>query len=200
MVLTRRAIEMLQRFLAGSPRHRSPRSHPELGMSLIEVLVAVLIMTVIALGIVPLFMRSIRQNREGANYTEVTNVGRSALEEFSQLDFNAPELTIAAGNDLRSRQVYDRGLERWVDSTAGIPVPVDITKPHVYERWITVEQFAAGDFTDDGYLDTPLAAGTDPTNVNIKRVRVMVLPLIYDGSAIAFDVRDPVTLEIIKGI
>ena len=191
---------MLHPLPARGSWRRSTRQPPELGMSLIEVLVAVAIMTIIALGIIPLFMRSIRQNREGANYTEVTNVGRSALEEFVQLDFNAPELTIVAGSDLRSRQVYDRGLERWVDSTAAIPAATDATKPHVYERWITVEQFAGGDFTEDGYLDTPLAAGSNPTEIHIKRIRVMVLPLIYDGAAIAFDVRDPVTLEIIKGV
>ncbi|HET9765305.1 MAG TPA: prepilin-type N-terminal cleavage/methylation domain-containing protein [Thermoanaerobaculia bacterium] len=177
---------------AGPSRRRAA----ERGMSLIEVLVAVAIMTAIALGIIPLFVRSIRQNREGANYNDITNVARSALEEMVHHDFNSPDLTIDAGTSKRTRQVFDRGLQRWVDSTSSIPAPSDAKKPHIYERWITVEQFRGGDFHEDGYLDNPLPAGTSPLEVNIKRIRVMVRPLL--GPEFAFGRRNNTTLEIIK--
>lgn len=176
----------------------SPR-HGEQGLSLIEVLVAVAIMMVIALGILPLFMRSIRQNREGANYTEVTNIARSALEEVVRHDFNSPELTIDAGTSKQTRDVYDRGLQRWVNInpvTASLPAPSDPDKPFFYERWITVEQFQGGDFTDDGYLDSPQPAGSDPLYIQVKRIRVMVVPLgqPFLGRAV------PTTLEMMKAI
>lgn len=174
----------------------SRRRAAERGLSLIEVLVAVAIMAAVALGIIPLFMRSIRQNREGANYSDITNVARSALEEVVHHDFNAPELTIDAGTSRKTRQVYDRGLQRWVDSTTAIPAPSDVTKPHLYERWVTVEQFRGGDFNEDGYLDDPVPAGTNPMEVNIKRIRVMVRPLL--GPEFAFGRRNNTTLEIIK--
>lgn len=174
------------------------RRDAQRGLSLIEVLVAVALMTAIALGIIPLFMRSIRQNREGANYSDITNVARSSLEEMVRHDFNAPELTIDAGTSKKSRQVYDRGLQRWVDSTVSMPPPSDPKKPHLYERWITVEQFRGGDFHEDGYLDSPLPAGTNPMEVNIKRIRVMVRPML--GAEFAFGHHSNTTLEIIKTI
>ena len=167
------------------------------GMSLIEVLVAVLIMATVALSIIPLFIRAIRQNHDGATYNDVTNVARSALEEVVRHDFNAPELTVDVGTQKRTKQVFDRGLQRWVDSTASMPAPSDPTKPHLYERWVTVEQFRGGDFNDDGYLDDPLPAGTNPMQVNLKRIRVMVRPLL--GSSF-FGRPAPTTLEIIKAI
>lgn len=178
----------------------------ELGMSLIEVLIAVAIMTVIALGIVPLFMRSIRQNREGANYTEVTNIARSALEELVRNDFNSPELTIDAGTVKETRQVYDRTLQLWVNASLApnpLPDPTDWTKPHFFERRIKVEQFAGGDFIEDGYLDTPEPAGTNPTEVQIKRIRVMVLPVFGSTPGVGqflLGSPNPTTLEAIKGI
>lgn len=179
---------------AGPCRRRAS----ERGLSLIEVLVAVAIMAAIALGIIPLFIRSIRQNREGANYSDITNVARSALEEVVRHDFNAPELTIDAGTSKRTRQVFDRGVQRWVDSTTAMPAPSDATKPHLYERWVTIEQFRGGDFHEDGYLDDPLPAGTNPLEVNVKRIRVMVRPLLAPD--FAFGRRNNTTLEIIKTI
>jgi type II secretory pathway pseudopilin PulG len=201
MVLKQRGGELAAGPGAGAARAdgaEGARRAGEVGMSLVEVLIAVAIMMVIALSIIPLFVRAIRQNREGATYTEVTNVARSALEEMVRHDFNSPELTIDAGTQKRTKQVYDRGLQRWVDSTASLPAPSDPGKPHLYERWITVEQFHGGDFNDDGYLDTPLPAGTNPMQVQIKRIRVQVRPML--GPEIAFGRPAPTTLEIIKGI
>ncbi len=172
----------------------------QLGMSLIEVLIGVAIMFVVAIGIIPLFARSIRQNREGYNYTEITNIARSSLEELVQDDFNSPELTITAGNQKVTKEVFDRSLKRWV---AAGTAPVDPSKPHLYERWVTIEQFSAGDFKDDGYLDSPLAAGSDPTTINIKRIRVMVRPMWGAWAASAsflLGAGNPVTLEAVKAV
>lgn len=169
------------------------------GMSLIEVLIAVLIMVVIALGILPLFSRSVRQNREGANYTDITNVARSALEEYLRLDFNAPEMTLPGGStQLFTKQVYDRQLQRWVDSTVAIPAPANAAKPHLYERWIVIQQFTSGDFTSDGYLDDPKPGNTDRMLIQLKRIRVTVRPLWKSELALGNPM--PFALETVKAI
>ena len=174
-------------------RHRPA---PAQGMSLVEVLIAAAIMAIIALGLLPLFARSVRQNREGANYTEATNVARSTLEGYIALDFNAPALTlVGSATQLQTVQVYDIGLQRWV--AVGTP-PSDATKPHRYERTVIVEQFGSGDLLDDGDLDTPLK-GSDPDSlVQLKRIRVIVRPLWKNNSILGRP--SPVSLETLKTV
>ncbi|HBL29260.1 MAG TPA: hypothetical protein DD490_20710, partial [Acidobacteria bacterium] len=67
------------------------------GFSILEVLVASALLLIIALGIVPLFARSIRENATGSDYTQATNGGRSRLEEAKQLPFNSLTLEVPSG-------------------------------------------------------------------------------------------------------
>lgn len=190
------------------------RSPAQRGMSLIEVLIAVLIMTVVALGIIPLFTRSIRQNREGGNYTNLTNVARSALEEVKGLDLNSPQLKIANASTVRNMyQYYDTATRTWFSwdvagagtwqDLGGLPTALDngalpAAPPStaVWYRTITVEQFLSADLTDDGVLDHPLLGSTDAMDVHLKRIRVAVRPMW--GAESIFGRPTPVSLEVIK--
>jgi type II secretory pathway pseudopilin PulG len=184
----------------------------ESGMSLIEVLVAVAIMMTIALGIIPLFTRSIRQNKEGDNYTNYTNVARTTLEEIKSLDINAPQLTIASARSVRNMyQYWSNATQTWWswDTTAGawanlgglptgaddggLPAPAPANA--LWYRTITVEQFTAGDLTDDKSLDFPLPGSADAMNVHYKRVRVAVQPL---WRLEILGRPTPISLEVIK--
>lgn len=172
----------------------------QVGMSLVEVLIAVAIMAVVALAILPLFSRSIRMNREGGNLTEVTNVARSGLEEYLQLDFNAPQLTIPPGSNLLRREDYwDPSARRWMPFDPGSP-PFDIEAPPagiLWHRAVEVQQFAAGDLTEDGFLDNPLDGAEPRENVQLKRIHVIVQPL---WNAFAMSRPTPISLEVIKAI
>ena len=167
------------------------------GMSLIEVLVAVLIMVAIALGVLPLFTRSIRQNREGANYMNLTNVARSTLESYMQLGFDDPRLAVPVGeNALERHEYWDEGDSTWKPMADAETLPAG--KNVRWQRTIEVQQFSAGDFVDNGQLDNPLDGGFSPEFVQLKVVRVFVRPRWR--ADFAFGRPTPVALEIVKAI
>jgi type II secretory pathway pseudopilin PulG len=142
-------------------------------MSLIEVLIAVLLMVTVALSLLPLFSRSIRQNREGGNYTEVTNIARSALDMYIQMDFNSPMLQVPVGSTLLERHEYwDEATRTWRTMADGDAQPPGGNR---WQRTIQIRQFAGGDITD-GSLDNPLDGGEDIENVQLKVIRVIVRP------------------------
>jgi type II secretory pathway pseudopilin PulG len=167
-------------------------------MTLVEVLVAVLIMVVVAMGLIPLFSRSIRQNREGANFMELTNVARSTLEQYLQLDFNAPQLTLADGQpDIVIQEYWHQGVRQW------LPLPADLNTLPIaaqVERTILIQQFSSGDLILDGKLDTPHPGGTSLQQIQLKRIRVMVRPLSIVGREFATGRPTPIALEVLKAV
>jgi prepilin-type N-terminal cleavage/methylation domain-containing protein len=164
------------------------------GMSLIEVLIAVALMTAVSLSLLPLFSRSIRQNREGGNFTDLTNVARSTLEEHIQLDFNATQLVIPVGQEQRTTTEYwDAVQRRW------LPL-ADPTNPPAgarFQRSVQVQQYAAGDLLNNGWLDDPLDGGAGKDNVHLKVIRVTVRPL---WSNFELGRPTPIVLELMKAI
>ena len=171
----------------------------ESGMSLIEVLIAVVLIGVIAVSLVPLFTRSVRQNREGGNYTEMTNVARSTLEQFGQFDFNAPQLTLAAGTTEKVTNEYlDPATKRWVTF---VPPAVPPTGAF-YQRTVQVQQYSAGDLLDNGSLDSPQDGAVNRDNVQLKLIRVSVRPLWggTGGSGALLGKRTPIAIELLKAI
>ena len=132
----------------------------EAGFSLIEVLVAAVILLVIALGMVPLFTRAITSNVEGFENTEVSNYARSRAEEFLQYPFNSPQLTVEAGKDVREiKDFYSQDQHAWVD-----PEPTD--EVVLFTRTTQIRQFGIND------LENPLDGGALPTAVHLKEITV----------------------------
>jgi prepilin-type N-terminal cleavage/methylation domain-containing protein len=174
---------------------RLPGSNPsQAGMSLIEVLIAVALMVTVALSLLPLFSRSIRQNREGGNFTELTNVARSSLEEYLQLDFNSPQLTIPAGSDERLvNEYWDGTLRRWMP----LADPLNPPAGALWQRSVQVQQFAGGDLLTDGVLDDPVDGGALIGNVQLKMIRVTARPLWRNFN---LGRPTPVVLEVIKAL
>jgi Tfp pilus assembly protein PilV len=143
------------------------------GMSLVEVLIAVLLMSTIALSLLPLFTRSIRQNREGANYTEVTNIARSTLDLYMQMDINSPMMQVPVGETVLERHEYWDETDRiWRVMANADALPADAVR---WQRTVEIRQFTSTD-AEDGTLDNPLDGAEDIENVHIKTVRVIVRP------------------------
>ncbi len=136
---------------------RSPR-----GFTLIEVLISAALLLVIAIGILPLFTRSIISNAEGYDHTQVANAARARSEEFFQLPFNSPELTLLAG----TKRVYDEYFSEqtrvWVDGT------VPAGEEALWTRTTTIRQYSVND------LSTPLANTAPAPTVHLKEILVTV--------------------------
>jgi prepilin-type N-terminal cleavage/methylation domain-containing protein len=139
------------------------------GFSVVEVLIASLIFLVIAVGILPLFAASTRNNADGREATEVSNFGRSAIEDLMQASFNDARLTVPNASTVLTRtEYYSKATQTWVTGTA------TSADPALWQRRTRVRQFNISDMADDGILNTPLLGSAELGQVHIKEVEVEV--------------------------
>ena len=143
-------------------RSRRPACAPR-GFTVIEVLIAAVLLLLIAIGVLPMFTRSMVSNAEGFDHSRVANFARGRAEEFYQLPFDSPELTLAAGNELVFDEHYSQNKKRWVDGAA-----VEDGDTALWTRTTTIRQFGVDDLT------TPLAATAPDINVHLKEITVAV--------------------------
>jgi prepilin-type N-terminal cleavage/methylation domain-containing protein len=158
--------------------HRQP-VHPlsgeaRAGFSLLEVLVASVILLFIALALIPLFTRAMRDNVQGNDATQESNHGKSREELVLQLPFNNQGVTVPAGQVVGETVeswtqgapdvINDANEGWWQGSTAGRGLPL-------WARTTDVRQFGVADL-DDGRLDNPLPGDTQPIFVQLKEVEV----------------------------
>ncbi|HEX6898783.1 MAG TPA: prepilin-type N-terminal cleavage/methylation domain-containing protein [Thermoanaerobaculia bacterium] len=151
---------------------------PEAGFSMIEALIAAAILLIIALGLIPLFTRSILDNNSGNDATQATNHGKTRLEDLIQIPFNHQRLDVPAGSQVgQSVETWTSGAlnragdanERWWD---GATPPVGSGEV-LWTRTTRVRQFSVNDL-DDGVLDNPQPGGTQPIFVQLKELEVQL--------------------------
>lgn len=141
------------------------------GFSIVEVMIAALILLVVAIGVLPLFVNSIVANAQGQDSTSAANFARSRLEEFKSMSFTDPRLTIAAGTERQFDEIYLFNAKKWIDGT--VPPAGDWA---LWSRTTWVRQYQSIDSTQPPpYLTTPLPASTDPTFVHLKEIEVRVV-------------------------
>lgn len=139
------------------------------GFSVVEVLIATLIFLIIAIGILPLFAASTKNNLDGREATEAANFGRSAVEDLLQAQFNDPRLTVPAGGTVSTvQEYYSRKDLVW---KAGTGTALD---PALWRRQIRVRQFNVNDLAGDGIFNDPQTGSADPGQVHLKEVDVQV--------------------------
>lgn len=152
-----------------APQAPADRRRQERGFSLIEVLIASVIMLFIALGVVALFTTSASSNLQGAESTKAANFARERLESLWQVPFSAAELTITgSGTEKKSYEYYDNTLRKWV-SMAGPTPPSTAT----WTRITTVRQFAVENLATTAALTGDFGAA-NPQQVQIKEIKVEV--------------------------
>jgi type II secretory pathway pseudopilin PulG len=177
------------------------RNHPihpvrgragERGLSLIEALIAMALLLLVAIGILPLFTRSMVNNAAGSEATQTANHARGQLEDVAQLSFNNVALRLAGGNQLLTEDAYfsgelmEQGDEHW--ETAG-----NGTGLVLYNRTTRVRQYSLNglvdsdadnvidgiegltDADDDGEFDNPMPDGTATQFLHIKEISVEVI-------------------------
>lgn len=154
----------------------------ETGFSLLECLIAAVILLFIALGLVPLFAQAIRDNETGSDFTQATNGTKSRLEESLQLPFNNQALEVPAaqpqGQVIESWAQGDRtktadANERW---WPGAPNDKGML---LWTRTMRINQYSMGDLDkrNEDYVLTSnerKPGGTDPIYVHLKEVEVVL--------------------------
>ena len=139
------------------------------GFSVVEVLIATLIFLIIAIGILPLFAASTKNNMDGREATDTANFGRSAVEDLLQAPFNDPRLAVPASATVSTVEEYFSQKDQvW---KAGTGTSSD---PAAWRRQIRVRQFNLNDLRDNQVFDAPLRGDSDISQVHIKEVEVAV--------------------------
>jgi Tfp pilus assembly protein PilV len=151
------------------------------GLSIIEVLIAAVLMLAVALGVVPLFVRSISANSTGQEYTQVSNYARAHAEELFQLPFSSPELVIPGGQtEVVTSEYFSSVTDRWEPAAT----PPDPTEPARWRRTTTIRQYSVNALVEDTTdPSTPvfklvtanaLDGNADPQNVQLKEIQVTI--------------------------
>jgi prepilin-type N-terminal cleavage/methylation domain-containing protein len=155
------------------------------GFTLVEALIAALVLGLLAIGILPLFTQAMVNNKQGSDSTVVTTFSKSDLETAAAVPFDAPTLTIAAGST--SLVVVDWYVQtssarvggtngQWIvtctgttASCANAPQPVGQGQV-LWMRTSTIQQFNVDDLT----FSNPEDGGTSPDFVHLKRITSVV--------------------------
>jgi len=179
-------------------RTHSGCSEWEPGFSLLEVLIAMGLTGLLLVGVLPLFTKSMTNNAEGNQLTEVTNRARLRVEELMALPIDAEEITVPAGElELVTTELFSPSEERWIEES----LYADSAEPH-FTRTIRVRQFnmsALGPTDLEFEDDEVLPGGTPASEVEIKEILVRVnggrpsLLNIMGG-------RKAVTLRVLKSV
>lgn len=169
------------------------RLTPQAGFSLIEVLIASVLLLVIALGVVPLFVRAIGLNQEGQAASQISVIASSELERLNQLPWDAPDLTVPDGQTevlLEQYQLEPRG--EWKAKA-----DVNPDDGFHFHRILRLRQFGFGAL-DDGKLadEERLPGGTEPEAlIQLKEVLIQVESGKRPGAA-----RRAVTMRLMRSI
>jgi prepilin-type N-terminal cleavage/methylation domain-containing protein len=142
------------------------RAKRQRGFSVIEVLIASAIFLIIALGVLPLFAQAIRNNLSGRDATDVSNLGKSRVEELLQVPYDT--LQVPAGlTEAKTDEYYSQQDKTW---KPGAPPSDD---PALWLRTTRIRQFTLGDLQKTGTAK-PLLGGAPAGDVHIKEIVVEV--------------------------
>ncbi len=118
------------------------------GFTLIEMLVAIMILSFVALGIAGLFSHAVINNASGYDYAQLATEARFAMEELQGLPFDDDDLDKTTGEP-----------HTWESATEGFAITY------------TVEDYAVVGWNQLEGGAWPAATGTD---VNVKRITMTV--------------------------
>ncbi len=105
---------------------RSRRGRAESGLTLVELLIALALLSFVLLAIAPLFLSSVKSNYSANEYTSIHVMARDRLEQLMNLPFNDAKLTPGVHANDQSTALPDpvTGLP---PASGGVPNPMSIT-------------------------------------------------------------------------
>jgi prepilin-type N-terminal cleavage/methylation domain-containing protein len=137
------------------------------GFSLVEVLVAALLLLLVILALVPLFAQSMGNTLAGREYSVAAQHGRSRADEYYQLPLEGEELQVGAGSRETVRsELWDPADQRWSSAAPATPAP--------WRRTTTVRQYNVNDLVQQGRLVNVLDGGAPAPQVHLREVIVEV--------------------------
>lgn len=142
------------------------------GFSLVEVLIAMVILLIIAVGIMPIFTQASVSNVSGNDSTRVSNFARDRAEEVAQYPFNSTEMTITAGSEAQlppGGEFFSTRDQVW---KPGAPTAGD---PGMFTRTTVIRQYSV-EALEDGVLDIgeALPAGSALGDIQLKEIQVSI--------------------------
>ncbi len=166
------------------PGSRPPLVQPRLreaGFSVIEGLIAALLLLIVTLGILPLFSRAMNNNVKGNDSTRQSNAAIDAFESAVALPFNSGDMTVAAGTT-ETVVTETLALKKVASPTGGedlalsmrweLPGSLVTGDVRVLDRQRTVRQHSFDDFADNQTFDFPLDGAAEPRLVHLKVVEL----------------------------
>ncbi len=140
------------------------------GFSLVEAMVAALLLLLIAVGILPLFVQSVTNNAQGQDSSTAANFARARLEEFEQLPFDDPRMQITAGTERSFDEIYLFSAKKWIDGT--VPPAGDWA---LWGRKTLIHQYGATNFDTAPFSwETKLPSSAPPGSIHLKEIEVIV--------------------------
>ena len=147
---------------------RPQRRHPQAGFSLIEAMIAALLLLIVILGILPLVTRGIMNNLQGNDASNEANASMDGIERLLSLPFDNIAMEVPTGStSLVSQDFYTLTGHDWVTT-------VPSTDLAQYTRTSTIQQYSASDLDLDETLDSPLDGGVGSEFVHIKRITMTI--------------------------
>jgi Tfp pilus assembly protein PilV len=170
----------------GRPAHRRQgnRRRDE-GLSLVELIAAVALFGIILLGVVPLFLGSVKSNYSANEYTSINMIARDRLEQLMSLPFGSPQLAPGVyANDLppflpdpknpsalstiRDPFTITYQVTQWqVPSSGGSPLVVTANTP-----FVPVLITAAGNPYQYKRIDVTVRSATGPLGIGTRMTKV----------------------------
>jgi prepilin-type N-terminal cleavage/methylation domain-containing protein len=170
-----------------TPKPATDPNRRAAGFSILEVLIALVVMSMIALMVLPLLSRSAEMNLFGRESTEVVSRSLGSHEQMAMLPFAHDRLAVTAGTETVVEEVWVPAAqspipgERPVQGAGGewkLESDLATGERPLWRRNLTVRQHQLTDLTndpiDDQVLDEPLPGGTDPIVVHLKVVDVEI--------------------------
>lgn len=151
----------------GPGRPARARNPGEAGFTIVEGLIAALILAVVLIGILPMITRSMQNNLQGNDATHEANAVMDKLDELYSLPFNSPLVTVSTDQTfLDSVDYFLLSTGEWSSTVTG--------DDDRYTRSVRVEYFGGADLSDDGDLDTPLEGDDLPGAIQLKRLTMEI--------------------------
>ena len=169
-------------------RHRSRSATA--GFSVVEALIAAAILLIIAVGILPLFIRSMANTSTGGELSQKVNQAASREEEFYPYNKTNPLLNWGATTSLITNNYYTLGVDRNADlgtatdrGWAGEGWVPDTSRGAIeWQRTTRIRNFNITDMenaalNDSGALPptfppTPMLGNANPDQVSFKEITV----------------------------
>ena len=164
----------------------------ESGLTLVELLVALGLLSFVLLAIAPLFIMSMKSNFSANEYTSIHVLARDRLEQLMNLPFNDPQLTPGvkandqsatlpdpatglpptSGGVLNPFQVTYQVLQYQIPATTAATVLASLAAVPANTAFTPIRVQVAGQVFQYKRIDVTVSSGTGPLGIGARTSRV----------------------------